>query len=45
MKMVGGGGFESLPSPIAQSVAYMTLDQEVASSIPGSVNILSEVWW
>ena len=30
------------PSPIAQSVALQTREQEVAGSIPGSANILSE---
>ena len=30
------------PSYIAQSVAYRTLEQEVASLIPGSANILFE---
>ena len=30
----------TLPSPVAQSVAWRTLKQEVAGSIPGSANIL-----
>ena len=29
----------------AQSVALRTWEQEVAGSIPGSANILSEDWW
>ena len=33
------------PSPIAQLVALQTWEQEVADSIPGSANILSEDWW
>ena len=34
-----------LPNPIAQLVALRTWEQEVARSIPGSANILSEDWW
>ena len=30
------------PSPMAQSVAYNTLEQEVVDSIPGLAYILSE---
>ena len=32
---------KTVPSPIAQSVAYKTSEQETAGSIPGSANILS----
>ena len=32
-------------SPIVQSVAYSTWEQEVTGLIPGSANILSKDWW
>ena len=39
---VGVGPLMTGPSPIAQSVALRTWEQEVAGSIPGSGNILSK---
>ena len=36
--------FSFLKSPKAQSVALRTWEQQVAGSIPGSANILSEDW-
>ena len=36
---------ENMPSPIALSVDHRTWEQEVAGSIPGLANILSEDLW